>query len=431
MIQKIVSKARALVKDGFLHILSGSVITKSTSFVTSIIIARYIAKNEYANLAYADNLYQYITYLSGMGLASALLKYIKPNGPEADNNTYRLFAQKAGMAFDFILVLLLLVLTAFIEIPFPESRRIIMLMSGLPLLTFMMTSDSSYFRAKRKNKLFARLGATNGLISMLLCLLLARTLGVSGVIIARYAAVLVVVLISRALIYRSRETHEHGRLDTQQKKGIIAMGLSMMVAALFSNIIQLNESFFINNMLADPVITANFRVASLLPAQLGIFSFSIIVYYFSIIANMDDYTAILKKLKEVQLVTMAFILSVGVLGILTTPLIIRWFYGAQYADAVELSYVVWVIRIVNILVRTVPMQLLPALGKLRFSVIVNAASVVLHALLSYLFIQSFGVYGIVYSAVITYTLSGAGYWIYFIRVCKQGIARGKVRGEDQ
>ena len=63
------------------------------------------------------------------------------------------------------------------------------------------------------------------------------------------------------------------------------MSISLMISNLFSLIMPINEMTLINELIRDEVITANYKIAIMIPSQLAFVTQSIVIYYFTIVAK--------------------------------------------------------------------------------------------------------------------------------------------------
>ena len=201
----------------------------------------------------------------------------------------------------------------------------------------------------------------------------------------------------------------------------MTMGFSLAFANFFSGIMPINETFLVNNIIRDANTSANFRVAGLLPQMLLLISGAVTVYYFPIVARMTDAQEIRKKVLSIAVVNFSVIAIVTLIGMVSTPLVIRILYGEKYLDAVSLSYVLWLMRAANAAFRSVPMNMIVAIGKVRFNLGISIVSCVTQCLLDYVFLRIFGIYGVAYGASLVYVLSAIAYWVYFLYCCRKKV----------
>lgn len=200
---------------------------------------------------------------------------------------------------------------------------------------------------------------------------------------------------------------------------MLSMGLSLMIASVFSGIMPINESFLVNNLIKDEVITANFRIAGLFPAQLLLIPGAIVVYYFPIVAKMTDPQKILKKVYQVGFITAGISIFVTIICLFITPFAIRFLYGDKYVDAIPMTYLLWLMRCTNASIRMIPMNMLAAIGKTKFNAFCAPLTCLVQTALDYYFIRFTGITGLAYGTFFAYIISGVAYWVYFRRCCIQ------------
>ena len=406
-----------IIFNGLSYIIFGNFLSKGVALLSSILIARFVDKSEYAYLSYADNLYQYIGLFTGLGLASALLVVCTPDVSISKQHNYLGKALKYGGVFEFITALGLCVVVQFVEIPFPSAKKYMWLLLLYPLLTYLFNALQAYIRVKRNNKLYAGLGAAHTIVVCIFSISLVFILNTIGVVFARYMAVIIVFVAAAFYIRKADGKVVIESVSKEENKKFLSVGLAMMFANLFSGMMPINEAFIVNNLIRDEGVTANFKVAGIIPSLLPIITSSVMVYYFPIIAAMKDGQAIKKTIYRIALINGAVIVLVTVAGILFTPFGIGFVYGEKYTDAAGISYSLWAMRAVNAAIRMVPLNILAAVGQSKFSAYVSVASCIVHAALDYVFISIFGINGVAYASIIVYVISAAVMWFYLVRIC--------------
>ena len=415
----ILLKIKQLIKDGFLHILTGSIMCRAITMVSSIVVARLVDKSEYAYVSYADNLYTYIGLVAGLGLAAALLKYCTPNGSIGrDKGFVKLTFLWGGIA-QFLVSLILCIVITFVDIPFPEARKYVWALLLYQPLYFLYDTLTCYVRTRRENKRYANAGIIMSVCLCVFSIVLLLIVGTMGLIYARYIAVLVVFFYLGIFVYKCFYGIETIQIEKSEKREFLAMGLSLMVARIFSEMMPANEVFLVNQLIKDEVITANFRIAGLFPQLLLLISSCVSIYFFPIVAQMTDWREIKKKLVQIGIFNFCFLLFAAMIGALLTPFAIKLLYGQKYVDAIPMTYMLWVMNATNGCIRMFPMNMLPALGKTKFNLYMAVGSCFVQTLLDYFFIKKLGVYGIAVGTVFVYAISGVAYWWYIVIVCEK------------
>ena len=419
--RKILQRLKYLIDDGFFHILIGNILTKLIAFISSIVIVRLVSKTDYGFLSYADNLYSYIMLFSGLGLSTAILKFCSPKRSMGENKYFLNIAMRYGVAFQFACSLLLILIVYITDIPFPDAKPLIYTLVLYPTLTQVVTTLQSFVRSQLENKLYAKIGLMQAFILFASSFVLAYLLGVVGVAFARYIAMTVAIIITARFINNMlKGTTEPCVVEKEELKDFWSISISLMLANLFSMIMPINEQFLINSMIRDEIITANYKVAILIPSQILFITNSVVIYVFPKISMLS------KKRKEalrysiyIESILAGLIMIVCILGYYLTPLLVNIIYGDRYNDSIELSQIYWIVYGLNAGFRMLPMNILPAIGSTFFNSISSIISCAIHALLLVYMIPKYGIFGAAYALIIIYIVSGILYWLYLFVKCSK------------
>lgn len=413
------SKIKQLIKDGFLHILTGSFLCRAITMVSSIIIARLVDKTEYAYVSYADNLYTYIGLIAGLGLSAALLKFCASNDSTGKDKSFVNLSFLWGGSAQFAASLVMCIVITFSDIPFPGARKYIWALLLYQPLYFLYDTLACYVRTQRENKRYANAGIIMSVCLCVFSIVLLLAVGTMGLIYARYIAVIAVFFYLGVFVYKRFYGAEAIQIEKAEKKAFLAMGLSLMAARMFSEMMPANETFLVNQLIKDEIITANFRIAGVFPQLLLLVASSVNIYFFPVVAQMTDWREIKKRLVRIGVFNFCFVLFAAMVGVVLTPFAIKLLYGQKYVDAIPMTYMLWAMNAMNGCIRMFPMNMLPALGKTKFNLYMAAGSCLVQTCLDWLFIKKLGVYGIAIGTTLVYALSGFAYWWYLMRVCKK------------
>ncbi|WP_195264900.1 hypothetical protein IGI78_002090 [Enterococcus sp. DIV1767] len=407
--KKIKNSIITLMKTGFFHIFTGNILIKAVSFISSFLVVRILTKDEYAYFAYADNLYAYIILFSGISLSPAFLKISSEYGDRQIAKSLFYFCSRLGSLIQIILTVFLVLYAFFGNLTFEGSKLLIIALFVTPCLDFLLQMIQSYNRFSLRNDIFAKTAVLNAVILSVLTIFLVYFIGILGLPLARIIAYIISILWG----WKHSDIDELPNLsiDKIYRKKTIYLGISITIATIFSSIMPLNEIFLVNILLKDAVITANFKAASLLPSQLLIITNSVILFVFPLLSKKASNKFRFNLILKYSFLNFIIVMLLGLIGIILTPLIVNFMYGVNYSDAIPLSYMLWIVRIVNTGIRMVPMNMLPAIGKEKFSAYFSVVTCVVHFVLDYYFILSFGIYGIAYASIFVYVISAITYWI--------------------
>lgn len=412
------NKIIGLYKRGFFHIFAGNILNKLFAFVSSTMVVRLVSKTDYACLAYMDNIYSYVALFAGLGMATAILKYCSSDN-RGKNKAYIQFALKYGTLIQVGILAFVLLYILLADPPFSGVKNLAAIYCLYPLMEYWLAVLYNAIRALLNNRLYVRMSVAQTASVMVLGIALVSLLGVKGILIARYMAVAMAGILGARFLIKEFKGIQGDKLSNQEIRAFMSMSLSLLVANLFSLAMPLNETFLINHLVRDEVVTANYKVATMFPAQLTFITNSILVYYFPIIARMRDKNEIWKTSLKIGVVAGMAIAVVSTLGIVLSKGIILMVYGERYMDSVLMSRIFWLVYSLNAGLRMVPMNLLPAMGYARFNAMVAGISCVAHLGLDSFMIANAGISGVAVATSMVYFLSGIAYWVYLYLVCKK------------
>lgn len=418
MISKFKIQVLGLLRGGFFHILFGNTLTKMIAFISSIVIVRLVSKEDYAYLAYADNLYSYANLVAGLGMSTAVLKFCSPN--QENDKAYMMFAMKYGNIFQIALSFIIVIYASFVALPFPGARYLVITLAMYPVLTNIVTTIQNYVRAHLNNKLYVRISVVQTISVFGCSVVFVLGIGVFGIVVARYIAIVLSIIVAWKFLKSNLWKINSEKLKANQAKAFLAMALSMMIANLFSSMLANNEMALINYLISDEITTANYKVANLIPSQLTFVTSSVVVYYFPIISNMKVDKLVWNKVKRIGVFTGIIIIGITVFLMFFSPLIIELAYGNRYHDALGLFQLFWVVYCINAGFRMIPLNMLPALGITKFNAFLSVITCIVHFIIDYIFISYFGITGAGVASASVYLISGAIGWVYLHKICVNG-----------
>lgn len=412
MKNKLINKLKKLFKNGFFHVLTGNILTNLIAFISSVVVVRIISKVEYAHLTYANNLYAYVILLSGLGLSTALLKFCSPIVKKEYDKAYLYFALLYGVLIQFIFSFVVIIYLYIGDSPFPKANWIVWALFLTPILNYVFQTLQNYTRAHGNNKQYARMGALYAFLTLMFSIVLGLEFKTPGIIIARYIALAIILIYAVKITLASLKKVRIAKLSLEHKKVFMVMGISLAVGGFFSSIIPMNELFLVNQLVRDAVTTANYKVAILIPSQLGIVTNAILVYFFPVIASMNDNKKIWNLCKKIFLASTAILSVICLIGFVVTPIIITYVYGSSYKSSITLMNIFWIVYFIHAAFRMTAINILAALGRVKFTMILAIISALAHLILDYIFINIYGIEGVAYATTIVYIISGIIYWIY-------------------
>jgi O-antigen/teichoic acid export membrane protein len=337
---------------------------------------------------------------------------------------------KLGLAVDVILAALMLPVVIFVPLSnFESARGVLIFAIFIPLASFVFDALTYYLRANYRNKEFSRISVIFTVVSALTQIILALRLRVFGAFTGRYLGFAAASLLTLWIIKKHLGKTAEGAalvpitLKRSEQKSIIIFSLGAMLSSCFSLIMPLNEQFVVNYILREPVLTANYKAASLLPQNLQFITMSIVVFIYPYFArNYLDGQWIWKHFKLVTIGLSAGIAVVALVGAILTPFLIHWIYGDKYNDVIGLMRFMWITFGINSALRMPAGNILAAMGEVKFNLIVAIISCAIHFVLDVLFISTMKMHGAAYALTLAYIISAAISVYFLYRRCKRVVA---------
>ena len=411
-----------LIKNGFLHIFTGTFLNKAVTMISSVVIARLVDKDQYAYLGYSDTIYGYLALFSGLGMASAILKVCAGKTERENDQSYLGYAIKCGFFFELIVTGVIILIFSFVKIPFEQARHYIYVTGLYPTIYCIYDLLITYMRSKSYNKKYAYLNFIHSVLTCVFSISFVLMFDAVGLIYARYFVLVMLTIYLMRFTQKQFEGVPKTTLSVNQKSAFWKMALTLVVANAFSGMMPYNESMLISHIIAVEEISANFKVANLFPQMILLVSQAVNVYFFPIVAGMDNEGKSIKKIGiRVGIFNLALVIICTAVGMLLTPVLLPLFYGEKYANAVEISVYLWIMRGMNAGIRMVPMNMLIAIGKYKFNLIMSISTFLVQIILDWIFISQYGVFGVVYGTVALYLIMGIIYWVEFIKASEQRV----------
>lgn len=408
---KAVKQIAVLIHNGFFHILLGGTLSKVIAFFSSIMIVRFVNKTDYAYLGYADNIYSYIYLITGFGLDSAILKFCVGKCRKK-NKSYLTFALKYGLMAEVVVVWFVFCFVKTFPVAFEPARTYMYLMGLYPFFYFISNVLQAFMRAGLKYREYAYAGIFQTGAVLGVSLALVFRIGAYSMIAARYISIVIVILFAFKVIKPEVTNVSFGEISKEEAWEFIGFGISILFANIFSLIMPVNESFLVNNLIRDTTVSANFKVANLIPQQITFVTSSIVIYYFPLFAQMKDRKEIWEKSRQAGLLTLFVISGICMIGIVVSPVFIRIVYGNQYGDITGIMVLLWIAHSMNAGIRMFPMNILPALGYTKFNLLMSVSACLIHFAIDYICIKRWGISGAALAGILVYSMTGICYWLY-------------------
>ena len=415
LLRKGFTLLKSVTKKGFFEIIVGNTLVKAIAALSGLFVPRLLSTYDYGLLAFVDTVITYILLANGLGLIVAILRYCSLHDDPQKKKAIYCFALKWGVIFDAVLITVSIPLILSLPLPFEEARVYLLFAAGLPMVTLIFESFSIYLRANFENKRFAKLSVIFTVFSAGLQILLAWGFKVYGALSARYIAYIIASGVGFWMVCKATGflKTEKSPLDKNEKKDMVKYAIGAMFAAAFSIIMPLNEQFMISLLLKNEEISGLYRAATLLPANLQFITMSVVVFIFPYFArHSNDGQWIWKRFLQMTAGLAVVMGSFICICLLFTPQITQIVFGEEYMGAVGTMRLMWVTFGINAVFRMPSVNLLAAIGMVKFSTINSIVSAIVHIILDYFFITRYGFAGAAMALTVAYGLSSVINFVY-------------------
>lgn len=419
MIRKLIGQIKKLYKTGALHITLGTFATKFVAFFGSIVVVRLLTKDEYGTLSFVENLYSYALILAGLGLSNGLLRFLVIHEESARKKSIFNYVIYHSAIRNIVLLILMGMVSQFI--PFPDN------FAGVRYLCFCiaflipfqdLVNDVLYtLRAYFENKIYAYFSFFVAGILIVGRIIGARCYGTLGVVWSR---VLINALMGCVgyIYVRKRyfKSSEVVQLTSSEKKELNIYSVQYMLTNGFWAMLSLNDTMLMGLLMNDPVGLADYKVAYVIPGNLAIFATAIGVYVAPYFTKNEKDTVWVKrnfiKIFFVNCMTIGFISML--IGLLARPLIL-FIYGDQYSNIIGIMRLLLFVSFLNSGVRYPIANILAAMGKIKYNMIVSFVGIFIQIILDFILIPSYGIIGVAVGNGVVYAFMAITLLIFYYK----------------
>lgn len=399
----IIEKIKKLKETGFFSIFISDVLAKVVVFLGGIVVVRILSQNDYGIYSYAINAFNILFILNDFGASNAALQNITEQKDNKEKQQAVLkYSIKMGIIGSLISGTLIFLSPLFYPYEIEEAKYLTPMLCLVPLLTVVTMLFTILLRANFQNKKYAILNLTQTVASYAFLIPMSYIWGIKGAILSRYFYIIVTIILGLFLTKRLRiKTGKDNQLTKQEKESFTQYALITQVSNTIGSLLIYIDTFMIGLLIATPESVALYKVASTIPAALAFLPNCVMIYvipYF-VLHNREPKWLKNKYSKLIKYGIIGYGLFSLVL-ILGSKFIINTLYTEEYSEAV-LPFIILMIGFFFSATFKIPMNnILAALRKMKFKVIINVSSGILNVILNVSFIKYFGITG----AAITTTL---------------------------
>ena len=391
---------------GFIEIILSTTLVKAIMFLSAMLLPRFLPRQDYGTLSYAETMINYYLMLTGLGLSQATMKFCTSETDPQKKNSIFGSTLVIGTAFNALAAIVFFCIILVSQFEIPDTRRLTLSMIGIPFLSFIFQDFQFYLRAHFENKKYALISVIYTFLYVGTQIALAVLVGVYGVVFARYLAYPICIVLC---IYFSRKlfSFRFRWLPAKEIKRILLFSITLLMGSFFSLAVLNNETLFIGNYFKDPETIANFKVSTFFIQICVFFADAIAVFIVPYFAkNINRKKWLFVNFKKIYFYTMMLMTAVVVFLAVTSKWIVLLIWGDQYLSSTKLVRVLLVAAWCQTTLRSVPMNVLAFIGEEKYTVAVHIITCIMHAGVDYLLFRYFGESSIGFGLIFAYALSG-------------------------
>ncbi|MBP2032464.1 O-antigen/teichoic acid export membrane protein [Clostridium algifaecis] len=415
-----VNTLKKALKKGLFQIFSASFINKIIQFGISMLLVRILSVSLYGKFIYAQNILNIFLLLDGLGMVSGSLQYCSMEKTETRKLSYFKYAVKIGSMFNIFLAICIMIYASFFKLPIEGSSEILFYMSLIPLVTIFFNEIQTFLRTEFRNSEFSSLTVINTLLYFLGNIVLGRYFSIKGIIIGRYIAYIVSIIIGIYFIrHQLKKIIEVEYPKVKEKMDFLKYSITCWFTNFMSQLLYLMDVFFVGFITKNSAVVASYNNAVLIPFNLTFIPTAIITFAYPYFArHWDDNKWIKDKYKI--LVKYLFILNsiITIVLIILAPYIIRIVFTKKYLDAVTNFRILSIGYLIAGTFRIPSGNILSSMKLVKVNFYNSLITALVNVFLNIVLISKFGSLGASLATVSVYILSSIISNVYFVKYVK-------------
>lgn len=405
---QIIKKIKFGYKTGFFHIFSSNILNKIMIFAGGIFLVRILNKQDFGLYSYSQNLLEIFLLINGFGITEGLLQYGSKTRKRIKKEKYVKYSLKIGLLSNIFIFLLLILFLIFGKLKIYEAKKILLMMSLLPIFNTFFSIIQIKLRIELKNREMAKISNVNTFLNILGMLIGAYFYGLYGLIIGKYVGIILSIFYSfRYIKYTFIRWKKIEALSQEKKKDIQKFSFIALINNSISQILYIIDIFLIGYLIADKLILASYKIATLIPVALNFIPISVMIYIYPYFAqNSNDIKWIRENYTNLLKYSFFINIFISFILVLFSKTIIRFVFGENYLDA-QLPFVILSVGYFFSATLRIPSgNIINAIGKIKFNFYNTLISGIVNIVLDIYFIKKIGSVGASYATLLVFIISG-------------------------
>lgn len=379
---------------GLFHIVGANTLGSLISFISNIVIVRFMSQDDYGVFSYANNLFMIVSLFTGLGLLSGMLQFCAEKRSITEKEEIYWYVLVRGIVISFILAIAMLLIGLFVSLPIHDAGIYFSLFAPILILDFLFQYVSILLRSKKENKKFANLQLVKSVLYFLFACGGALVGGVTGTVVGRYFAYGICIIVgARCLVSVGLFPQIASPLPCLIRKELWGFSLPTLVSSSLNQLTFMLDVFLVGALLTSTTEVALYQVATIIPEGLAFVPASVVVAiipYF--VENNHDRSWLEKQSKNVILVSFAAYSALATIMFFLSPWVIELLWGDEYIGAVIPFRCLSICFVLNA-IRLTCTNLLCALRAVNANFLISIVSLFFNVFLCFVLIPQLGIMG--------------------------------------
>ena len=416
----MLTRIKTLFKKGFFHIIGSNVINKVVTFLSAIVLIRFVSKNDYGVYSYALNIVGIAEIFSTMGVLSGSFQLCAENSNniEKREQIYN-YGCYFGILFNILISLALIVISLFVELPLEGTNELLLFCVIIPIVYIVPEYKKNHLRLTLDNQKFSWANTIGAVLTATLTLVGAFIFGIKGAIIGRTFSFIITFLVI-LFLFKVGISLRKTRIEKEDKKALFSISFVTMINSGFSQLLYLLDVFLIGLIVSSTVAVASYKTATTIPTALNFIPASIAIFiypYFA--AHKDDLKWVRNNYKKCAFYLMIFNLFLcSVLFIFANQIVVLAF-GKEYIDSVPVFRILVINYFINSTFKAVLGNIFVMLRRLKYNLFETIFSCVLNVVGDVVFVGLIGMNGAAYVTLSVTILMSVISLFYFLHITKE------------
>ncbi len=388
-----------------------SAISRVSSFLIHLIVLKLIAKDELGVVIYAFSFVSFLFPMAGIGIQQSLVRYGALLTNKEDKEALFIFTLKKGIIITVVLILIIIMLSNFINFKFNIAAFYFKLLSFSILTHFLLSVIKIQFRLQHKNKQFAYVEISYALLFLFTTPILSYYYQEIGYIISIIFTPFLIFLIfikSLNINYKNNKKVLTFIDFSFWKYGFFA-GLAYVTTLLLFEI----DNILIGNLLINSKKITYYKYISLIPVSLLFFPRVLMATEFVYLTEkINDKTYINNFINNYYKIFISFSLIVFILSFLFIDIVLLIF-GKDYLQY-KTTFLTLIFGVSGVLIfRGLFGELLSAIGKAHTNFVIAIMAIGINIISNYYFIPKYGILGAAITSSIIMWFTGIMTFVLF------------------